>query len=70
MHMLHQVELILTLSAKLMIGNILINCNGQLQYDINSCGVLILLAFFFEHLTMCSLRTLITLFLISGIVQW
>ena len=30
------------------------DCNGQVQYDMNTCGVLVLLAFFLEQLTMCT----------------
>ena len=46
------------------------DCNGQLQYDKNSCGVLVLLALFLEQLTMCHVINLFMSLLISEIVQW
>ena len=46
------------------------DCSGQVQYDINTCGVLVLLAFFLEQLTMCQVKNLFLSLLLSGIVQW
>jgi hypothetical protein len=46
------------------------DCNGQVvQYDMNTCGVLVLLAFL-EQLTLCHAINLFLSLLLSGIVQW